>query len=269
MLFYFLKFNRLTLFSKRWKTCHLDSVSSVSMMQQEYTKRERDGIFLICFYPLNFCNSFQPIWETSFNRCFDYRKAIYDVINQSEIPNQDFVTYNNTKKILVTSIISPLKFLYFYSFQIFRNFGGIIPANSRQEFPDLKTIEHRGERAREENCRLLEVLPVYTYIFMRVVELFTFYQGNVISRRDMGPFVLTRTFYFRDPRATPHFNLADECARELHKHRIAVSILNLYRDARCLQCERVSSVFFSIDRQRQARRWRSAGARSILRVFIR
>lgn len=107
-------------------------------------------------------------------------------------------------------------------------------------------MEHRGERAREENCRLLEVLPVYIHIYegRRVVYFLSEGRGDVISRRDRGPFVLTRTFYFRYPRATPHFNLADECARELHKHRIAVSILNLYRDARCLQCERVSSVFF-------------------------
>lgn len=26
-------------------------------------------------------------------------------------------------------------------------------------------MEHRGERAREENCRLLEVLPVYIHIY--------------------------------------------------------------------------------------------------------
>lgn len=171
MLFYFLKFNRLTLFSKRWKTCHLDSVSSVSMMQQEYTKRERDGIFLICFYPLNFCNSFQPIWETSFNRCFDYRKAIYDVINQSEILNQDFVTYNNTKKILVTSNIAIKISIFLFVPNIskfWRDYSGELEAGISR-FEDDRASRGEGTRGKLQVTRSLAGIYIHIYEGRRVV----------------------------------------------------------------------------------------------------
>lgn len=126
-------------------------------------------------------------------------------------------------------------------------------SNFSREFRDSKmTQEHRGEGAREENCRLLEVLPVmHTYLWGSSSCLLFIRRRRGRGRdipQGQGILCSYANFLFPLPppllRATPHFNLADECARELHKHRIAVSILNLYRDARCLQCERVSSVFF-------------------------
>lgn len=106
---------------------------------------------------------------------------------------------------------------------------------------------------------------------MRVVELFTFYyEGGTWYPARTGPLCSYELFISAIPRpcARPHFNLADECARELHKHRIAVSILNLSRCPVLTMRARVKRIF-SIDPRQPRPQLGPRRVRLILHVFIR
>lgn len=106
---------------------------------------------------------------------------------------------------------------------------------------------------------------------MRVVELFTFYyEGGTWYPARTGPLCSYELFISAIPRpcAGPHFNLADECARELHKHRIAVSILNLSRYPVLTMRARVKRIF-SIDPRQPRPQLGPRRVRLILHVFIR